>query len=199
MSSSYINSEYDHSDEGLVLLENQPSGGEQLGLDPLTLATTGTTLIKPVSSLISGIGSLFGNKRKKKRRKRDAIRNGLYSAGVSRTKFQDYHSDHWGAGKPLVDLIQRHGQPAVDYINERGGHKINDRIGRSLASGFSSWKRQKEEAERKNQEQQLQMQILQQQARGASTGSTMMKYALPAAGGLALLATAAVLINRKKS
>lgn len=198
MSSSYINTEIDNNGEGLVLAHNPPAPNQQLGFDPLSVVAAGQTLIKPVGSLIGGIGSLFGNKRKKRRRKRDAIRNALYGAGVSRTKFQDYHSDDWGAGKPLVELIQQHGQMAVDYINEKGGHKINDSIGRSLAAGFSSWKRQKDQAEREKQEQQLQMQLLQQKATASAGSSNLMKYGLPAAGGLALLTTAIVLLKNKE-
>lgn len=198
MSSSYINSEIDNSGQGLVLVEHPPAGNDQLGLDPLSVVAAGQSLIKPVGSLIGGIGSLFGNKRKKKRRKRDALRNALYQAGVSRSKMTDYHSDQWGGAKPLIPLVEQHGHLAVEYLNEKLGAKMNDSIGRSVAAGFSSWKRQRDQAEREKQEQQLQLQLLQQKATASAGSSNLMKYALPAAGGLALLTTAIVLLKTKE-
>lgn len=97
MSSSYLESESITSNGRNELITGRPTRQPQLGFDPISLAAGGSTLIKPVSNLIGSIGGIFGNKRKQKRKKRDAIRNALYGAGVSRTKFTDYHSDDWGA------------------------------------------------------------------------------------------------------
>lgn len=191
MSSSYINTEIDNNGEGLVLAHNPPAPNQQLGFDPVSVVAAGQTLIKPVGSLIGGIGSLFGNKRKKRRRKRDALRNALYQAGVSRSKMTDYHSDQWGGAKPLIPLVEQHGHLAVEYLNEKLGAKMNDSIGRSVAAGFSSWKRRK-------QEQQQQMKLLQQRAVASTGSSSVMKYALPAAGGLALLGAAVLLLKKKE-
>lgn len=193
MSSRYINSEFDTAQEGLVMAAGPSPLNPQLGFDPISLAAGGSTLIKPVSNLIGSIGGIFGNKRRQKRQQREAIRNALYGAGVSRTKFTDYHSNNWGAGKPLVTLIQQHGQPAVDYINQKAARKINDEIGRSLAAGFPAWKRQKESELKKAEQQRTR-----QQNAASSGASTLIRYGLPAVGGLALLATAFALSKTKR-
>jgi hypothetical protein len=176
MKSGYINSELDER------------SGSGLGfIDPVTA----TTAISAGAGLVSGIRSLFDNSsRQAKRDNRNSLIDALYNAGVSRTKFTDWHSDHWQAGVPVVELIQQNGQLAVDYLNEKAGATMNPSVSSALVSGFASYKREAEARQAK---------LMQAQAASQSiAGSPALTYTM-IAGGIGLAATTLVLALRSRT
>ena len=175
MKSGYINSELDqHSGSGLGFI------------DPVTA----TTAVTAGAGLVSGIKSLFGNSgRQAKRDNRNSLIDALHSAGVSRAKFTDWHSDHWKAGVPVVELIQQSGQLAVDYLNEKAGATMNPSVSSALVSGFASYKRQA---------QARQAELMQARAGSQSiAGSPALTYTM-IAGGIGLAATTLFLAVRSR-
>ena len=180
MKSRYINTDIDYKNSGLQ------TEGDQLGfIDPITA----TTALTAGAGIVQGVKGLFSSSsRDQKRTNRQQLMDALYGAGVSRSKFTNWHSDHWQAGVGLAELIQTHGQMAVDYLNEKAGATLNPSVSSSLIQGFGAYKRQVEA--RKAAESPAAVST-------GATGPPIMKYTL-IAGGVGLVSTALIMAIRSK-
>lgn len=176
MKSRYINTTTRYDNSGFI------TKGDQLGfIDPATLAAG--------AGLVHGIKGLFSSSsRDQKRANRQQLMDALYGAGVARSKFTNWHSDHWQAGVPLAELIQTHGEIAVDYLNEKAGPTLNPAMSSSLTQGYPAYKRQVE-ARKAAQAPPA--------ASVAAVDSPTVKYAM-IAGGVGLAATALIMATRSK-
>jgi len=84
----------------------------------------------------------FSSNRGDKREKRDALRNQLWNAGVSRSIFTDIHSDNWAELQKIVQFVKSNGQDAIAYINDTRPGTPGGNWAQDIISGYQVWKQQ---------------------------------------------------------
>jgi hypothetical protein len=98
------------------LMNNMP---DQLGIDPVTIAATATSALKTGVTMKTMFSKWFGAKDKNERIQRGQWRDYLMAQGVRSDVISFSQKDN-AILKQYAQIIQEHGQPAVDHLNRFG-------------------------------------------------------------------------------